>query len=78
MSTPHLTIQLKEWEHITPSDRGKQLEGVFLPVDAAVRDTVRALSTSDKLHISELRAGLALKATSYVGRITLGNIQITI
>ncbi|GAC1640712.1 MAG: hypothetical protein NVS4B12_02330 [Ktedonobacteraceae bacterium] len=78
MSTPHLTVQLKEWEHITPGDRGKQLEGVFLPVDAAVRDTVRVLSTSDKLHISELRAGLALEATSYVGRITLGNIQITI
>lgn len=78
MSTSHLKIQLKEWEHITPNERGKHLAGVFLPMDAAVRDTVRALSKSDKLHISELRAGLALEATSYVGRITLGNIQITI
>ena len=78
MSTSRLTIQLKEWEHITPGERGKKLEGVFLPMNAEVKDTVRALSASDKLHISELREGLALKATSYVGRITLGNIQITI
>ncbi len=78
MSTPHLAIQLKEWEHIMPGERGNLLEGVFLSMDAGVRDTVRALSTSDKLHISELREGLALEATSHVGRITLGNIQITI
>lgn len=78
MSSPYLTIQIKEWEHVTPDERGKQLEGVFLPMDADVRDTVRVLSRTGKLHISELRAGLALEATSYVGRITLGNIQITI
>lgn len=78
MSASHLTIQLKEWEKITPVGRDTYLKGVFLPENADVQKTVRALSMSGKLRISELREGLALEATSYVGRITLGNIQITI
>src|ERR1700712_161496 len=78
MSTPRLTLQLKEWEHIAPDERNKQLKGLVLPNSAEIRDIVHALSTSGKLGITELREGLALEAFSYVGRITLGDVQITI
>jgi 5-methylcytosine-specific restriction enzyme subunit McrC len=78
MSTPRVVVQMQEWERITPDERDSQLAGVFLKDDAEIRDTVRALSTSGKLRITELREGLALESSSYVGRITLGNVQITI
>src|SRR5438876_10312740 len=78
MTTPRLAIQLKEWERIAPEGRGTPLAGVFLTGDAEVKNTVRALSTSGKLRILELREGLSIEASSYVGRITLGDIQITI
>ncbi len=78
MTTPRLAIQLKEWECIAPEGRGTQLAGVFLTGDAEVKHTARALSTSGKLRVSELREGLSIEASSYVGRITLGDIQITI
>ena len=38
----------------------------------------KALSDSGMLTILELREGLSIETTSYVGRITLGNILITI
>jgi 5-methylcytosine-specific restriction enzyme subunit McrC len=38
----------------------------------------KALSDSGMLTILELREGLSIETTSYVGRITLGNIQITV
>src|SRR6266700_6759319 len=78
MTTPRLAIQLTEWERIAPEGRGTPLAGVFLTGDAEVKNTVRALSTSGKLRVSELREGLSIEASSYVGRITLGDIQITI
>ena len=78
MTTPRLAIQLKEWERIAPEGRGTPLAGVFLTGDAEVKHTARALSTSGKLRVSELREGLSIEASSYVGRITLGDIQITI
>src|SRR6266568_6584134 len=78
MTTPCLAIQLKKWERLVPEGRGTQLAGVFLTGDAEVKSTIRALSTSGKLRISELREGLSIETSSYVGRITLGNIQITV
>src|SRR5207248_5386274 len=57
---------------------GTQLSGLVLEDDAEIKNVVRTLSKSGILGISELREGLSIEASSYVGRITLGDIQITI
>lgn len=72
-----LVVDLEEWEHRSPRDAGSPLAGAFL-CDQAERELATLLSTSGMLDILEVREGLALQASSYVGRITLGEVQITI
>jgi len=78
MSIPRVSIHLKEWQRVAPGEPGTQLSGLFLEDDAEIKNVVRNLSTSGILGISELREGLSIETSSYVGRITLGNIQITV
>src|SRR6266700_3581029 len=78
MTTSPVSLHLKEWTHLAPTDPGSQLTGVFLEDDASVKKIANQLSARRMLTISELRAGLSIETTSYVGRIRLGNIQITI
>ena len=74
---PHF-IHLKEWQRVAPGEPGTLLSGLFLEDDAGIKNVVRTLSMSGILGISELREGLSIETSSYVGRITLGNIQITV
>jgi len=78
MTTSPISLHLKEWTHLAPTDPGSELSGVFLEDDASVKKAANQLSAQRMLTISELRAGLSIETTSYVGRIRLGNIQITI
>src|SRR6266700_7289883 len=78
MIATHISIHLKEWEGLSASDPGSQLAGVFLENNDDVKNVARRLSEKRMLSILELRKGLSIEATSYVGRITLGNVQITI
>jgi 5-methylcytosine-specific restriction enzyme subunit McrC len=70
-------IDLAEWE-TCPPEPGTQLFGRFLEEDSGVRRLAFQLSTAGMLDIMELRQGLSLRATSYVGRVRLGELQITI
>ena len=70
-------IDLVEWETCTP-EPGTQLFERFLGEDPRVRQLATRLSTAGMLGIVELRQGLSLQATSYVGRVRLGDFQITI
>jgi 5-methylcytosine-specific restriction enzyme subunit McrC len=72
-----LAVDLEEWESCAP-EPGTQLFGRFLEEDPGVRRLACQLSTAGRLDIVELRRGLSLRATSYVGRIRLGDLQITI
>jgi 5-methylcytosine-specific restriction enzyme subunit McrC len=72
-----LVLQLKEWECILPTP-GSITNGVFLSQDAATSQVVDALRADDALDIQELRAGVSVRATSFVGRVRLGNILIVI
>jgi 5-methylcytosine-specific restriction enzyme subunit McrC len=72
-----LLIELTEWSRKTADERGSQLAGRFLE-NSKARDVARALSAAGMLEITELREGLSIASTSYVGRITLGDLQITI
>jgi 5-methylcytosine-specific restriction enzyme subunit McrC len=72
-----LAVDLVEWESCAP-EPGTQLFGRFLEEDPGVRRLASQLSAAGMLDIVELRWGLSLRATSYVGRIRLGDLQITI
>jgi 5-methylcytosine-specific restriction enzyme subunit McrC len=52
--------------------------GLHLDETSATRSTVEQLTKSGRLEIQSLHQGLAIQATSYVGSIRLGDIQITI
>ncbi len=78
MSVSPTTIHINEWTRITPSEPGSPLAGLFLEEDDEVKLVANELSESRMLRILELREGLSIESTSYVGRITLGNIQITV
>ena len=70
------SVRLTEWESYPP-EPGTRLAGVFLE-DARSRTLAKRLTESGMLEVSELRAGLFLRSSSYVGRIELGDLQITI
>ncbi len=72
MSATVTSIRVKEWE------TGGTLTGVFLPEDARITQTVKELSRAGMLHIEELRHGTRVRASSWVGRITLGDLQVTV
>jgi 5-methylcytosine-specific restriction enzyme subunit McrC len=77
MAENPISVCLSEWESRGP-ESDKSLEGVFLKDDPSVRKTARNLSEKGMLEISELRKGLLIKSNSYVGRVELGDLQITI
>jgi 5-methylcytosine-specific restriction enzyme subunit McrC len=72
-----IAIDLQEWQSATPTTH-TQLAGLELPRDDATQRLVQALSDSERLKVLELRRGVSLEASSYVGRIALGELQITI
>jgi 5-methylcytosine-specific restriction enzyme subunit McrC len=78
MSVTPISILLKEWTRITATEPDSPLAGLYLEERGEVKSMAKALSDSGMLTILELREGLSIESTSYVGRITLGNIQITV
>ncbi len=78
MSVSPTSIHIKEWTRMSATEPDSPLAGLFLEESGEVKSVARELSTTGMLTILELREGLSIESTSYVGRITLGNIQITI
>lgn len=72
-----IALSLQEW-HEYPPDPGTPLAGRSLGRDAAARELARRLSGSGRLEIRELQSGLSIRTTSFVGRLSLGPVQITI
>ncbi len=71
------SVTLQEWETLNP-EPGSALYGLSLGTDQAVADVVNSLARSNRLQVTELRTGLLIKATSFVGRLQLGTLRITI
>src|SRR5713226_7561207 len=78
MSVSPISIHIKEWTRIAATEPKSPLAGLFLEDRVQAKSAAKALSKSGMLTILELREGLSIESTSYVGRIALGNIQITI
>jgi 5-methylcytosine-specific restriction enzyme subunit McrC len=72
-----LVIDLHEWEERSP-ENDSSLAGITLGNDPAVRDIARELTRAGVVEIIELRSGLRLKTSSYVGRLQLGDLHLTI
>jgi len=71
-----LRIALREWSSTPTTD--DSLQGVFLPDDQAVRRLVSTLSQRAILDVTELRHGLQVRTTSWVGRVQIGDLQVTV
>lgn len=67
-------ITLQEWETRTPD----QPELAGLELSEPARELARQLTQTRRLEVVELRQGLQIRSLSYVGRITLGPLRITI
>jgi 5-methylcytosine-specific restriction enzyme subunit McrC len=72
-----LSLRLVEWQTISPAP-GTLTEGVGLGDDPQGRDVARRLSDAGILEVVELRSGLSVRSTSFVGRVRLGEIDLTV
>lgn len=70
-------LDLHEWEECTPGTTPALARQSFDGVPAS-RNLAERLAQKDILQVTELHSGLAVAATSYVGRISLGPLQITV
>lgn len=77
MSTTDVSIVLTEWEQASPNTN-RQLAGLFLPNDRAIRDQVRELAKTGRLEILELVNGLVINTFAYVGSVKLGHLRLTV
>jgi 5-methylcytosine-specific restriction enzyme subunit McrC len=66
----------REWTTVSPG-AGSPTRGLTLKDDAH-RRVAEQLADDNRLFIRELRAGLEIETRSYVGRIALGDLTITI
>jgi len=70
-------VNLSEWETATPV-HGSLLADKNFDGDQPSRALAEKLAARDQLDILELARGLQVRATSFVGRITLGALEITV
>jgi 5-methylcytosine-specific restriction enzyme subunit McrC len=68
---------MREWERLTAAENPALAKFSFGD-DAEARSLAEKLTEAEILEVVELREGLSVRSTSYVGRIQLGNVQITI
>ena len=72
-----VTFTLSEWDSLSP-DSDERLHSLFLPDDAPIRGVAAVLAKEQRLEIIELAKGISIRSFSYVGRIDLGSLQITV
>jgi 5-methylcytosine-specific restriction enzyme subunit McrC len=76
MSIPPIHIEMREWQTLNPSNRPELRN--FRLEDAASRALAKDISGSAPLEIVELREGLQIRASSFVGRLRLGNLTVSV
>jgi 5-methylcytosine-specific restriction enzyme subunit McrC len=75
MSNTNLVLQ--EWSKYTP-ERDSVLSGESLGDDRNAPQIAEQLTATGKLEVLELARGLSIQTTSYVGKIQLGHLSLTI
>lgn len=74
VSSP-VDILLNEWQSVNPETDPRLIDRTLSP---AGRELAKVLTKSGMLGVTELRAGLAVEASSFVGKLDLGDISVTI
>jgi 5-methylcytosine-specific restriction enzyme subunit McrC len=69
-------VVIREWERRGPHD-DPALRNRFLE-DEVARSTAMTLLQQGMLRLSELRAGLEVRSTSYVGHVRVGSLDVTV
>lgn len=77
MSVSGVAVDLLEWHELTPETH-PALAGLNLGAGPVTRNVAAQLAQAGMLEVVELRTGLLVRSTSFIGRIRLGDIQITI
>jgi 5-methylcytosine-specific restriction enzyme subunit McrC len=72
-----VAVELQEWETAEPQP-GSALAGLSLEDAPAAQQIAASLTASRRLSVLELARGVQLSATSYVGRVNLGPLTVTI
>jgi 5-methylcytosine-specific restriction enzyme subunit McrC len=72
-----VALELQEWSSNLPQP-GSPLVGLSFGSDHLARAVAQQLSNAEKVEILELSSGLSIRTTSYVGKIRLGQLSITI
>lgn len=72
-----VAVSLLEWETLRP-DRGSPLAERNLRHDEADRKLAEQLTQQGFIEVLELARGIELRATSYVGRFSLGEVTVTV
>src|SRR4051812_31177127 len=72
-----VTVELLEWQTLRP-EPGSVLTGRSFADDPAASLLAKELSESGVIEVLEFARGIELRATSYVGRFTVGEITISI
>lgn len=77
MTSPRVSITMAEWETLGP-EGCDGLAGRVLDRSSRVQELVRLLAENRVLGVSELRAGLELRAFAHVGRVEIGDLSVTV
>ena len=72
-----VSVTLREWETLRP-ERGSPLAERNLSGNVAGRKLAEQLTQARRIEILELAVGLELRATSFVGRFSLGKLTVTV
>jgi 5-methylcytosine-specific restriction enzyme subunit McrC len=72
-----INLRLAEWQTVSPV-AGSPTEHIALGTNSSVLELARRLSETGILEILELRDGLMVRSTSFIGRVRLGEIEITV
>jgi 5-methylcytosine-specific restriction enzyme subunit McrC len=77
MSEDAVSISLSEWQTLSPTNCDR-LAGLYLDSSSGSHRVADALNSSRMLRLTELKSGLEISSRSHVGRIRVGNVNITI
>lgn len=70
-------VEMREWQVKRPSEV-RELAGLSFDAQPALRRVTDALRTAGLLSVLELRQGVELHSTSYVGTLALGDLHVNI
>jgi len=76
INTDTVNVELSEWQHADPFSN-MSLRGFWLE-EQNERDLARRITKSGMVEFQDLRDGLSIRARSYVGKLRIGRLTVTV